>query len=55
MATKQQRAEIKSLIRFYDKRGKDWSDAAEFLLWKYNGGSYECLHTRMRKTKCKQQ
>lgn len=47
MATKAERADVKSLIRFYEKRGWDWSSAAEYLLWKYNGGGPYIIRTRI--------
>lgn len=38
MATQAERDDVKALIRWYEQRGLDWTEAAEFLLCKYNGG-----------------
>lgn len=34
--TPAERREVKALIRFYERRGWDWSLAAEYLIRKYN-------------------
>jgi len=39
-------AEVKALIRFYEKRGADWLDAAEFTLAKHSGRLEMLLRTR---------
>ena len=35
--------EVKSLIRFYERRKKNWLNAAEFTLWKLHGGPPLCF------------
>jgi hypothetical protein len=34
------RQEVKDLIRFYERRGRDWLLAAEFHLYRLNGGEF---------------
>ena len=31
--------EIKALIRWYERRGKNWLMAAEFMIWRHHGGT----------------
>lgn len=50
MATEAEREEVKRLIRFYEKRGWDWSLPAEFLLWKANGGRWVYVYYNPRAT-----
>lgn len=41
-----ERAELKAAIRFYEKRGWDWSDIVEYLAIRYNGQARVVLPKR---------
>jgi hypothetical protein len=38
-----ERAEIKSAIRFYERRGWDWSDIVEYMAVRYNAKQYTTM------------